>query len=88
LLDTQPNEQAPYERLLGDAMAGDGALFTREDTVEAAWAVVDPILADHARAHRYQPGSWGPTQADALISGHGRWHDPRSGVDAADAAAL
>ena len=76
LLDTQPNEEAPYERLLGDAMAGDGALFTREDAVEAAWAVVDPILATHHRAHPYKPGTWGPKQADTLIAPDGRWHNP------------
>jgi glucose-6-phosphate 1-dehydrogenase len=76
LLDTQPNEEAPYERLLGDAMAGDGALFTREDAVEAAWAVVDPILATHHRAHPYKPGAWGPKQADTLIAADGRWHNP------------
>jgi glucose-6-phosphate 1-dehydrogenase len=76
LLDTQPNEEAPYERLLGDAMAGDGALFTREEAVEAAWAVVDPILATHHRAHPYKPGTWGPKQADMLIAPDGRWHNP------------
>ena len=59
LLDAQPDEEAPYERLLGDAMAGDGALFTREDAVEAAWAVVDPVLADHRRAHPYETGHLG-----------------------------
>jgi glucose-6-phosphate 1-dehydrogenase len=75
LLDTQPNEEAPYERLLGDAMAGDGALFTREDAVEAAWAVVDPVLAAHHRAHPYKPGTWGPKQADLLIT-DGPWHNP------------
>ncbi len=76
LLSAQPNEEQPYERLLGDAMAGDGALFTREDTVEAAWAVVNPVLEDHDRAHLYPPGSWGPEQADTLIAPHGRWHNP------------
>ncbi|MGZ4371019.1 MAG: glucose-6-phosphate dehydrogenase [Gaiellaceae bacterium] len=76
LLDTQPNEEEPYERLLGDAMAGDGALFTREDAVEAAWAIVDPVLATHHRAHPYKAGSWGPTQADKLIAPDGRWHNP------------
>ena len=76
LLDTQPDEEAPYERLLGDAMAGDGALFTREDAVEAAWAVVDPVLAGHHRAHPYKPGTWGPKQADALIAPGGTWHNP------------
>jgi len=76
LLDTQPNEEQPYERLLGDAMAGDGALFTREDSVEAAWAVVDPVLEDRHPAHPYTPGSWGPDEADALIAVDGRWHNP------------
>ncbi len=76
LLNAQPGEEEPYERLLGDALAGDGALFTSEDTVEAAWAVVDPILEHHHHAHPYQPGSWGPPQADALIAADGRWHNP------------
>ena len=76
LLNAQPNEEQPYERLLGDAMAGAGALFTREDTVEAAWAVVDPVLEVHGSAHPYPPGSWGPKHADRLIRPHGRWHNP------------
>lgn len=76
LLDEQLGEESPYERLLSDAMAGDGALFTREDALEAAWAVVDPVLDTHSRVHRYQPGSWGPKQADALIAVDGAWHNP------------
>ncbi|HEX7535742.1 MAG TPA: glucose-6-phosphate dehydrogenase, partial [Dermatophilaceae bacterium] len=60
----------------GDALAGEGALFTSAETVEAAWTVVDPILENHPRAHPYQPGSWGPTQAGDLIAAHGRWHNP------------
>jgi glucose-6-phosphate 1-dehydrogenase len=76
LLDEQPGEEAPYERLLGDAMAGDGALFTREDAVEAAWAVVDPVLTKHRRIAPYRRGSWGPKVADALIAAHGCWHIP------------
>ena len=76
LLNAQPNEEQPYERLLGDALAGAGALFTREDTIEAAWAVVDPVLETHDRAHLYPSGSWGPKQADTLIAPHGRWHNP------------
>ena len=76
LLDVQPNEERPYERLLGDAIAGDGGLFTREDAVEAAWEVVDPVLATHHRAHSYKPGTWGPKQADKLIAPNGRWHNP------------
>ena len=88
LLDAQPNEEEPYERLLGDAMDGDGALFTREDAVEAAWAVVDPVLASHHRAHPYEPGSWGPKQADRLIAADGRWHDPVPADTASKEAAL
>jgi glucose-6-phosphate 1-dehydrogenase len=76
LLSGQPNEEQPYERLLTDALAGDGALFTREDAVEAAWAVVEPVLENHHPACPYPPGSWGPEEADALIAPHGRWHNP------------
>jgi len=76
LLDTQAADEIPYARLLSDAMAGDGALFTREDAVEAAWAVVDPVLGVHPRVHSYKVGSWGPEQADALIAADGGWHNP------------
>lgn len=76
LLDEQAKEETPYERLLGDAMAGDGALFTREDAVEAAWAVVDPVLEAHHKVHLYPEGSWGPEQADVLIAASGGWHNP------------
>jgi glucose-6-phosphate 1-dehydrogenase len=63
-----PDEMPPYERLLGDAMRGDPALFTREDTVEAAWEVVEPVLGDATPLHPYEPGSWGPPEADRLIA--------------------
>jgi glucose-6-phosphate 1-dehydrogenase len=76
LLDEQSGEETPYSRLLSDAMAGDGALFTREEAVEAAWVVVDQVLDTHNKAHRYKPGSWGPKQADALIAADGSWHNP------------
>jgi len=76
LVDERPGEEAPYARLLGDAMAGNGALFTREDAVEAAWAVVDPVLAKHRPAKPYKRGSWGPKEADALIAADGYWHNP------------
>jgi glucose-6-phosphate 1-dehydrogenase len=76
LLDEQPGAQPPYARLLGDAMAGNGALFTREDAVEAAWAAVEPVLKKHRPVAPYRRGSWGPKQADALIAPHGRWIDP------------
>ncbi|MEO8443187.1 MAG: glucose-6-phosphate dehydrogenase [Betaproteobacteria bacterium] len=77
LLEEHPGEEAPYERLLGDAMAGNGALFTREDAVEAAWAVVDPVLNSRQQVHPYRRGSWGPVQADALIAQDGGWYNPR-----------
>ena len=75
LVDEQTGAQEPYERLLRDAMAGNGALFTREDAVEAAWAVVDPVLTRHRRAMPYRRGSWGPKAANALIAADGRWYD-------------
>ncbi|MFZ0639478.1 MAG: glucose-6-phosphate dehydrogenase [Candidatus Acidiferrales bacterium] len=76
LVEEQPGEESPYERLLGDAMAGDGSLFTREDAVEAAWAVVDPVLKKHHRSRPYKRHSWGPKEADALIAPDGCWHNP------------
>jgi len=76
LVEEQPGEEAPYERLLSDAMAGEGALFTREDAVEAAWAVVDRILKTHRPVVPYRPGSWGPKEADALIAPDGGWRNP------------
>jgi glucose-6-phosphate 1-dehydrogenase len=80
LAKEQPGEEAPYERLLSDAMAGDGALFTREDAVEAAWAVVDPVLKVHERVRPYRRGSWGPHEANALIAADGGWHNPKAGT--------
>ena len=77
LCEEQPGEEPPYERLLGDAMAGDGALFAREDAVEAAWAVVEPVIKTHHRARPYKRGSWGPKEADAFIAPDGYWHNPR-----------
>ena len=76
LFEEQAGEETPYQRLLGDAMVGDGALFTREDAVEAAWAVVDPVLKHHHRVRPYKRHSWGPKQADALIAPDGCWHNP------------
>ena len=76
LLDERPGEETPYERLLGDAMAGNGALFIRQDAVEAAWSVVEPVLGDHPPTERYARQSWGPSGADALIAADGLWHAP------------
>ncbi|MFY9703465.1 MAG: glucose-6-phosphate dehydrogenase [Terriglobales bacterium] len=77
LFEEQQGEETPYERLLGDAVIGDGALFTREDSVEAAWAVVDPVLKHHHRVRPYKRHSWGPKEADTLIASSGSWHNPK-----------
>lgn len=76
LLEEYQTEELPYKRLLCDAMAGDGALFTREDAVEAAWEVVEPVLTTHHKCYPYQRGSWGPQEADALIAENGSWNNP------------
>jgi glucose-6-phosphate 1-dehydrogenase len=70
------DEMDPYERLLGDAMVGDAILFAREDAVEAAWAVVQPILGNVTPVHEYEPGTWGPAEADRLTADVGGWHNP------------
>lgn len=77
LSEERPGQEAPYERLLGDAMHGDGALFTREDAVEAAWAVVDPVLKRHQKVRIYKRHSWGPQEADAILASGDRWQNPR-----------
>jgi glucose-6-phosphate 1-dehydrogenase len=71
------DEMDAYERLLGDAMEGDAMLFVREDAVEAAWSIVDPILGTVTPVHEYQPGTWGPSEADQLADDVGGWHNPR-----------
>lgn len=72
-----PDEMEPYERLLGDAISGDGTLFAREDAVEAAWRVVDPILDQATPLYFYEPNTWGPTEAQSLAP-DGGWHDPEA----------
>jgi glucose-6-phosphate 1-dehydrogenase len=79
LSEERTGDETPYERLLGDAMAGDGALFTREDAIEAAWVVVDRVLKTHHRVRPYKRFSWGPKAADALIAANGSWHNPGNG---------
>ena len=74
------SEDLPYERLLGDAITGDTSLFTRDDSVEAAWCVVDPILHDPPPVDEYDPGTWGPPAAAKVIAGHEGWHDPQREV--------
>jgi len=72
------DEMDAYERLLGDAMAGDATLFSRQDGVEAAWAIVDPILGGATPVHQYEPGTWGPPDAARLTADVGGWHAPAS----------
>jgi glucose-6-phosphate 1-dehydrogenase len=78
LLDEQPDEMQPYERLLGEAMTGNGALFTREDSVEAAWRVVDPVLGNASPLSMYQPQTWGPPELDRTLAPEGGWHNPKT----------
>jgi glucose-6-phosphate 1-dehydrogenase len=80
-----------YARLLGDAMDGDHGLFAQADEVEEAWRVVEPVLTTAGPVHPYEPGSWGPAQADTLLNGDSAWRRPGEGHDvarflAADAA--
>ena len=70
-----PDEMAPYERLLGDAMRGDQRLFARQDAVEAAWRVIDPVLGQATPVYPYEPGTWGPPEADSLCPPEG-WEQP------------
>jgi glucose-6-phosphate 1-dehydrogenase len=73
------DEMEPYERLLSDALRGDTTLFAREDSVEEAWRVVDPILQNPTPLYEYDPGTWGPVEGDRIIGGNGSWHNPLAG---------
>ncbi len=70
------SDMRPYDRLIGAALSGDRWLFARQDTVEAAWRVVDPVLGNVVPVHGYAKGSWGPKEADALLPEGVPWHDP------------
>ncbi len=70
------DEMDAYERVLGDAMQGDPTLFAREDYVEEAWRIVDPVLKDISPVHEYEPGTWGPKEVDSIVSPPGGWQDP------------
>ena len=72
-------DMRPYDRLIGAALEGDRWLFARQDTVETAWRIVDPVLATGAvPVHAYPPGTWGPKEADAILPNGEVWHDPVS----------
>ena len=75
--DHQHEGISAYERLIGDAIRGEVSQFDREDGVEEAWRIVDPVLKQGTPLHEYAPGSWGPAAADALIARYGGWRAPR-----------
>ena len=70
------DETDAYERVLGDAMAGDSTLFAREDYVEEAWRIVDPVLKTGTPVHEYESGTWGPKEVDGSVSPPGGWQNP------------
>ncbi len=74
--DPQPDEMDAYERVLGDAMEGDATLFARQDYVEEAWRIVDPVLKAITPIHEYEPATWGPTGRDDRVVPEGGWHNP------------
>jgi len=76
VMEQTTEDMTAYERLIGDAIDGEALLFAREDEVEAAWEVVDPVLRDHAPAIPYKPGTWGPPEADDLLPPGRSWHEP------------
>lgn len=76
---TDPEEVDAYERVLSDALAGDRTLFAREDYVEEAWRIVDPVLTGETPVYDYEPGSWGPRQVEESILPAGGWHVPLLG---------
>lgn len=80
--DDTSDDMLPYERLLGDALRGDTSLFTRDDCVEEAWRILDPVLAQHTPLDAYEPGSWGPARAQELIAGSSGWHAPQPSTGA------
>jgi glucose-6-phosphate 1-dehydrogenase len=79
LVNQHPRAEAmdAYERVLGDAMAGDATLFAREDYVEEAWRIVDPALRQATPVYDYAPGTWGPSQVEPAVVPHGGWQVPQ-----------
>jgi glucose-6-phosphate 1-dehydrogenase len=71
-----PSPPEPYERLLGDALAGRVDLFAREEAIEQTWRILDPLIAEPPPVHAYRPGTWGPDEAGALVRGLGDWSKP------------
>jgi glucose-6-phosphate 1-dehydrogenase len=71
-----PEEMDAYEKVLGDAISGDVTLFAREDYVEEAWRIVDPVLKADRSVYEYEPGTWGPREVEKGLAPPGGWHDP------------
>ncbi len=76
-VDAQPDEMTPYERLIGDAIRGDQALFARQDVVEEGWRIVENILDNAVPVMKYKPGTWGPEPANEILMPAGGWHSPQ-----------
>ena len=77
VVDQQPDEMTPYERLIGDAIRGDQALFARQDVVEEGWRIVEHIISNSGPVHTYKKGTWGPEEVNEVLLPSGGWHGPR-----------
>jgi len=73
---SDPTELGAYGELLHDAIEGDFARFARQDYVEESWRIVDPVLSGAGPLYSYEPGSWGPAEADRLVDAIGGWNNP------------
>lgn len=80
LTEQAADNMPPYQRLLGDAMRGMGELFARQDLVEAQWRAVEPILGNVTPLYPYEPGTWGPDEAQQFIANDGPWINPQARV--------
>ena len=76
--ESDPAEMGAYEELLFDAMRGNSARFARQDYVEEAWRIVDPVLGDVVPVYEYEPGTWGPSEVSAFNGPDGGWFAPSS----------
>jgi glucose-6-phosphate 1-dehydrogenase len=74
--NAQPDEVGAYERVLTDAMAGEATLFARQDYVEEAWRIIDPVLKQRTPVYEYEPLTWGPPDVDERVAPAEGWHDP------------
>jgi glucose-6-phosphate 1-dehydrogenase len=84
----QPDEMDAYERVLGDAMVGDATLFARQDYVEEAWRIVDPILKKVTPVYEYEPATWGPIEVDQKVAPEAGWSNPTIAAEAPVATAV